>query len=322
MKVFVCLLAVIAFLTGSAFAQPVISAKSGLVNYTEGKALVDGRELQLKFAAYPQIPQGSELRTEEGRAEVLLGPGVFLRVGENSALRMVSTSLVDAKVDFETGSAILECADLPKDAQLVFSLKGATISILKDGVYRLDGAPASLRVYDGEARVTEGGQSQTVRGGRMLALEGVSAPEKFDSKTGDALYRWAKRRAEYLAMANVSAAKYVHEHDLSYASNSWVWNPWYGSYTFLPVRGAWRSFWGYEYYSPVRFYAVFQAPRVQPPTSNMGTGYQPNYGYSVAPQTSAGTSGTVAASAPATAAAQTTSAPIAATPAPAGGRTR
>lgn len=283
----------LASLAGSAFSQPVISAKSGLVNYTEGKALLGGKDVQLKFGEFPQIPQGSELRTEEGRAEVLLGPGVFLRVGENSALRMVSTRLADAKVDLESGSAVLECAGLSKDEQLAFTLNGANISIVKDGVYRLDSAPARLEVYDGEARVTEGGQSQVVKGGRMLTLEGVATPEKFDSKTGDALYRWAKRRSEYLAMANVSAAKYAHDHSLSYTSNSWIWNPWYGSYTFLPASGMLHSFWGYDYFSPVRYYSVFQAPQMQRPVQG---GY--SAGYSAAHQSVNDTSGRVAAWSP------------------------
>jgi hypothetical protein len=106
-----------------------------------------------------------------------------------------------------------------------------------------------LKVHAGEARVLQGGHTQTVGKGRLLVLDGVSVPGKFDNQTGDALYQWAKGRSEYLAAANVSAAKYVHQNGVSYASNSWVWNPSYRAYTFLPPSGSWQNFWGFEYHS-------------------------------------------------------------------------
>jgi hypothetical protein len=54
----------------------------------------------------------------------------------------------------------------------------------------------------------------------------------------------------YLAAANVSAAQYVHGLGVSYASSAWVWNAPYRAYTFLPLSGSWRNFWGFEYHSP------------------------------------------------------------------------
>ena len=58
--------------------------------------------------------------------------------------------------------------------------------------------------------------------------------EKFDSRTGDALYRWAKRRSEYIAVANLSAAKRMGSGYASNGSSSWYYNPYYGMYTFIP----------------------------------------------------------------------------------------
>src|SRR5262249_1429144 len=72
-----------------AVAQSVISARSGLIHYAEGRVLLDGKPVEVKLTAFPQIKDNVALSAEDGRAEVLLNPGVFLRIGENSAVRMI-----------------------------------------------------------------------------------------------------------------------------------------------------------------------------------------------------------------------------------------
>jgi hypothetical protein len=204
-------------------------------------------------------------------------------------------------------------------AELNVLVKGSTVRIAKDGVYRFDYGPGELRVYDGEAEVGAEGQTQRVKKERMLALTGVAVPVKFDPKRGDSLYRWAKRRAEYLAMANLSAAKYVRDRGDTWMRGGWIWNPYFGMYTYLPHRGMYRSFWGYGFWSPYDVYMVYEPPRQAAPgwaDRGMHAGYTPM------PATSAGTSGTVAASAPATSSASAPSAPISRETGSAGGRSR
>ena len=238
-------------LAGALHGQQMISAKAGLLNHLEGNALLNGYQIMLKPGEFPQMKEGDTFQTDAGHQEVLLGPGVFLRLGENSRFRLVSALLTDTRVDFQAGSAVIECASQPEHAHLAFTFQKATVSILKDGVYRLDSDPGQLEVYAGEARVLQGEQTQTVGKDRRLVLDGVSAPGRFDDQTGDALYQWAKRRSEYLAAANVSAAAvYVYQRGVSYASSAWVWNPSYKVYTLLPPSGKWRNFWGFEYHSP------------------------------------------------------------------------
>src|SRR6266850_2185249 len=62
-----------------AFAQSVISAHSGLIHYVECRVLLDGKPVEVKITSFPAIKEGTELRTEDGRAEVLLNPSVILR---------------------------------------------------------------------------------------------------------------------------------------------------------------------------------------------------------------------------------------------------
>ncbi|HEY1207390.1 MAG: hypothetical protein ABSH46_15980 [Bryobacteraceae bacterium] len=235
-------------LAGIASAQVAISAKSGMVNYVEGEVLLDGAAVIIRSDGFPQMQKGSELRTEAGRAEVLLSPGVFMRLGENSAVRLVSDDIMDTRVEFLAGSVIVETADMAKNQALTFTRNGAVFGLLNKGLYRLDGEPPEISVYSGEASVTVGGQSQILKSGRKLRLDEVAVAEKFDTKTGDALLWWARRRDEYLATANVSAAMVPQS---GYGStSSWMWNPFFGTYTYLPMSGLYNSFWGYPFYAP------------------------------------------------------------------------
>src|SRR2546426_5859219 len=172
-----------------ALAQSVISAKSGLVDYVEGRVLLDGKPVEVKITVFPEIKENMEFRTEDGRAEVLLNPGVFLRLGENSAIRMVSNKLSDSRVEFLSGSAIVESSGelAQKDDSVTILYKSAAVHLRKKGIYRFDSEPAQLRVFSGEAEVEAGSNVLIVRAGKMVAFDGAVAVEKFKAKEGDAL---------------------------------------------------------------------------------------------------------------------------------------
>src|SRR5579862_6075544 len=86
-----------------AFGQSVISTHSGVVYFFTGAVYIGDERLEQKFGRFPDIAEGRELRTETGRAEVLLTPGVVLRVSENSSVRMLSDKLSDTRVELLTG---------------------------------------------------------------------------------------------------------------------------------------------------------------------------------------------------------------------------
>src|ERR1700680_5108480 len=110
-------LAIGAIAASGGFAQSVISAHSGVIHYTEGKVSVDDKVFEQKTAEFAELKEKSVLKTEEGRAELLLTPGVFLRVGENSAVRMLSNHLSDTRVEVLNGEALIECDQLLPDKQ-------------------------------------------------------------------------------------------------------------------------------------------------------------------------------------------------------------
>jgi hypothetical protein len=264
-----CSLAVLA--AGSACAQAVISVHAGIVQYVEGRAYLNGEVVEPKFGQFPDIKENQEFRTEEGRAEILLTPGVFLRLGENSSIRMLSTRLTDTKVEILSGTAMVECNDVPKDNSIQAIYKGNAIRFEKQGLYRIESQPARLRVYEGQAVVTDSAGQLTLRGGKETGLAGVLLAESFDRKDQDALYSWSDRRAAYVAQANVASASAVSNNGYSgygggyggynlFGSNGlgygpsflggWAFNPTFGMYTYMPYSGFGYSPFGYTYFSP------------------------------------------------------------------------
>jgi len=124
----------LALVAGSvvAFAQPtVISARSGLIHHVEGQVYVADQVVDSKIGTFPEVKENQTLRTEEGRAEVLLTPGVFLRLGENSSFRMITNRLIDTRLEFLSGSAIVEAQDVPRDNSVTVVYGEATVHVRK-----------------------------------------------------------------------------------------------------------------------------------------------------------------------------------------------
>jgi hypothetical protein len=244
----------------AAWGQSVISARSGLVHYIEGQVYLGDHPIDGKFGNFPEVKENQQLRTAEGRAEVLLTPGVFLRLAENSSFRMITNRLIDTRLEFLSGEAIVEADDIGKDNSVTMVYKDAAVHVAKKGIYRFNSQPGELRVYDGEAQVTAGDKTVEVKEGHVMALDTL-AITKFDKSVSDALNRWSSRRAEYISMANVSAARSLSTGGALYGnsfSSGWYFNPYFGMYTFVPgMNEGYYSPYGYRFFSPFDVYMAY-----------------------------------------------------------------
>jgi hypothetical protein len=222
-----------------------------------------------------------------------------------------------------SGSHIVEADEIQKDNNLTLLAKEATVTINKRGLYRFDLDQNRLKVFEGTASVEKDGQTILVGAGKMVALSGSGTVEKFDKEATDALDRWAKRRAEQLAMANPSTAKQMHDYGCagrSFAAvngptnpcsnpcGGWRWNPWYGLVTYIPCSANIYSPYGWRYYSPYNVMGVYYRPPapVYHPGFNPGSTFP---SYNSIGQTSSGYSGTMSttSTSPATSAAPASS---------------
>ena len=108
--------------------QFIISAKAGLVNAVDGTANVHVQEM---------VPAGAPIQTgPSGHVEILLNPGSFLRLGEDSQAVLDSVDLTDVRVRILSGSAVIECNSVQKDSPITVTDGTETVSISRPGTYR------------------------------------------------------------------------------------------------------------------------------------------------------------------------------------------
>lgn len=217
-----------------AFGQSVVSTHSGLIYFFVGSVYLGNERLEQKFGRFPDIGEGNELRTALGRAEVLLTPGVFLRLDENSSVRLVSSQFSDTLVELLTGSAIVEVTETAPDTAVKLTYRTWQMRIPKKGVYRVDTEPPRVRSYQGEVEVAAAGRSDavTVREGEVLPLAEVLVAEPFTNYANDDFKLWAMNRSQAISSDNTIAAGIVD--DPSQMDGSGMAS---GGYTYFPMTG-------------------------------------------------------------------------------------
>jgi hypothetical protein len=246
-----------------AVASPSETAFPGAINYIEGEANIGPQALTSKSVGQVELQPGQSLQTRNGRAEVLLTPGVFLRLGHHSSVKMVSPSLINTRVDVTSGEVTVEVDELHHQNNLMIGQNHSTSYLVHTGFYDFDPQQGYMRVLKGQAVVLRRDRHIRVNGGHQVNLLSQNAKlktEKFNQsayKKENALYRWSKLRSQYLAEANVNAAPYFYNSGWygpagpwGWWGPGWYWNPWFDSYTFVPGGGVLFSPFGWGFYSP------------------------------------------------------------------------
>jgi len=249
---FLTALAVSAAFVIPASGQAVISTRSGVVHYFEGAVSLNDQPLESRLGRFPSMPEGGELRTAAGRAEVLLTPGVFLRIDRNSAIRMLSNSLADSRIELLAGSAMVESAEPAPGTSVTLTYRDWQVRFPEKGVYRIDSAGDSgqgrVWVREGEAEVTgpATGEPIAVERGMYLPLAAVLAPERSvdlaSNDPNDALDNWSQGRTDSISADNQIAANIQDPASLNDASLAGDPNALYGGpagygFTQFPMLG-------------------------------------------------------------------------------------
>jgi hypothetical protein len=237
--------------------QSANPAGPGTLNYAEGQVSINGQVVNRSSVGYSELTEGQVLETGNGKAEVLLTPGVFLRLGENSAVRMISPNLANTEVELVKGRADVEVDQLFKQNDLRVQMSGDEIHLLKTGLYVFDRESATVKVFEGEAGVLPVSSQRKpimVKKGHEVAMNADGEkPKHFDKKPSeDALYNWSSLRSQYLGEANVQLAS-EYEGAPGFAPG-WFWDAGLDGYTWLPGEGAFFDPFGYGFYSPYYLY--------------------------------------------------------------------
>ncbi len=243
------------------------TATPGTLNYVEGQASIGDQTLDSKSVGQAGLQDGQVLATVNGKAEILLTPGVYLRLGNNSSVKMVNTSLTNTQVRVEQGEAMLEVDQIYKENYIHVNQAGADTRVEKTGLYDFNAANNLIRVFDGKAVVAANDHSTTVKGGHEVNVSDNAKLKsqgfnKNDVRKDDDLYRWSSLRSEYLSQANVDAARLYYVNGAwgpGWWGPGWYWNPWFAGFTYLPGDGFFYSPFGWGFYSPIM---VYRAPLV------------------------------------------------------------
>lgn len=172
------------------------------------------------------LEAGRTIKTGHGMAELLLSPGIFLRLGNKSELTL-DTVKPEIQVRLASGEALIEAVDA--GAPVLVKQKGATAIIRKPGVYELNGK----------------------RGVSMSLLSSLRS--------------WSKARSEQLRSESAASAQTCAGDAAKWHGPAWYWDPWSASYTFLSASGVVTGPFGWPYYSramrPITFRFIPEAIR-------------------------------------------------------------
>ena len=244
----------------------LISSKAGKVNLVEGAVLVErstGKNTGLNKS--DELKVGEKVSTgSNGKAEILLNPGSYLRLGENSEFEFATTELDDLQLKLNRGSAIFEVLTNSEQGFIVGIQTPQTKTfILESGVYRIDilaDNSTKVSVWKGKAQIGEK-DAQFIKGGKSATVKNsLVAIAKFDRDNKDALDTWSKLRAKDLMAINNKLRDANLRNSLINSFNNqgwntyesygvWVFNRFSGTWCFLPFGRRWNSpyGWGYGY---------------------------------------------------------------------------
>jgi hypothetical protein len=237
-----------------AFAAPNVQPGPGAVNYVEGLVNLNGKPIDNGSVGSATLQPGGTLATLNGKAEILLMPGVFLRLGENSQIRMLMPGFSNVEVALDRGQATIEADYFPKENHLKVVESMAVTDILQKGFYLLNVEPPFVQVMKGKAAVQLNGQRATAGESEQVVEtpQGKLKTRYFNEKPVEdtGLVSWSRLRSQYEAQANIDAARAAVAENGWYGPG-WYWGPEWGFWSFLPADGILYSPFGFGFYSPL-----------------------------------------------------------------------
>ena len=245
----------------------VITAEAGGVNHVEGGvsiARLAGKSgLLLKGDS---VDVGDRVSTDvNGRAEILLNPGSYVRLTGNSEFEFKSTALEDLKILVNKGSAIFEVF-ATNDFRVIVEAPNGKYELIESGVYRVDvlgDGNSRLEVWKGKAMAGD----TKLKGGRTLTSADDAVAAKFDRDDKDEFELWSRTRAKELAKSNNELKDREMRSALmrsflggrwnTYDSfGLWVYSAQYGRYCFLPFGYGWSSPYGFGFGADIWWYRL------------------------------------------------------------------
>jgi hypothetical protein len=241
----------------------VVSAKAGGVNsVTGGASMRHGNTEWSQLTIKEDLEAGDVVKTGvDGRVEMLLNPGSYMRIGENAEFELADNSLENLEVRLIRGTAIVEVTgDDDEELFIGITTPHTRMSIVRRGLYRVSVVPGdNTELIVRKGRVMLEGSHTKVKGGNKVVFSSnsfsVAKLEDADKKAADTLDSWSKDRSKMLANENSR----ITDRTLNSLARGFG-GGWFASSLFLPGRS---GFWfrsGGSCYTFLPFYGRFGSP--------------------------------------------------------------
>jgi environmental stress-induced protein Ves len=246
-----------------------ISARAGGVNFLSGNVTVrrQGANQTESLRASDNLRSGDTVITgADGRVEILLNPGSYLRVAENSEIELTETSLDDLRFRLVRGDAIIEATGTAGDRPAFeIATPQTRVAIIRDGLYRIVARRAPNNSTDvfvrrGRALVVGTGATELLRAGKHASITGNSpvVVASFDRDNKDAFDYWSKERAEELARINRRLSNRSMRSALASLNRGFWEDSFGGGFGRYAIAGVWVYSTGCATFVP--FYSGFSSP--------------------------------------------------------------
>jgi hypothetical protein len=246
----------------------VISARAGGVNAVTGKTGVPskGSSIWEQLTIKDNLEGGDVVKTGlDGRVEILLNPGSYMRVGENSEFELTSNSLDNLEVRVIRGTAIVEATGA-EDTELLINITTphAKMAIVRRGLYRVNVVPGDVtEVIVRKGRLLLSDPDAKIKAGKKLIFSGnsysVAALTDAEKKDVDSFDLWSKDRAHVVAKANqqltsrdrrILRSGFTDDWAFRFSpqiGGIWFFDSLFGCYSFMPFYAGWGSPYGRSY---------------------------------------------------------------------------
>jgi len=202
------------------------------------------------------ITEGDRLGTTEGRAEIYLGRGNYLRLDHNTKVdffKLPDRRNDTIQIQVWSGNVYFSLRSLEREKGVEIHTPDVSLYILDEGLYRIDvrdGGETELFVFEGLVEASgESGSVLVKREQKLEAIDGhfPSHPVSFYAVAEDSFDRWSEYRDSQIRQQ--MARRYLpgeledFEYELA-AYGNWVYMPPYG-HVWVPggIDPYWRPYY-------------------------------------------------------------------------------
>lgn len=202
------------------------------------------------------ISEGDRMATADGRAEIYLGNGNYVRLDNETKIDFLTLPKTESeliRIRVWTGNIYFRVRDLKEEKNIEIHTPDVSVYVLDNGLYRIDvreGSETEIFVYEGMLEAA--GEADSILINNEQRVEVVtgsftSQPSRFFAAAEDSFDRWSENRDSQIRKRTAKAYLPEELEDFEYelsANGDWVYMAPYG-YVWVPggIDRYWRPYY-------------------------------------------------------------------------------